>query len=154
MVLLNHRKQKELEMRWFILLWSIVLICLVFLRGEIIRAVLSFGIGVFVGFLVDCLGVGYLKQWRYPRQEFLKKEYFIIVVPAWGVFGATINLLWNWLGVTEIASFIIITVSLLLVHELPNFKTKSWEYHASMWLVCLGWFPLILVLRVLFVIFS
>lgn len=140
--------------RWVSLIVGITLFFIAFFKGELVTAFLTFVIGALSGFVIDCIGVGILKLWRYPRQEFLKIEYFGLVVPAWGVFGMLINLPLNWIPVPELLSFTVITVSLLVFYELPNIKIGSWKYRVPAWVVILCWIPLILAYRFLFLSFS
>jgi len=158
LLVLSNKNQEETDKkgmsRWISLTAGIVLFFIAFLKGELITAFLTFAIGALCGFVIDCIGVGILKLWKYPRQEFLKKEYFGIVVPAWGVFGMLINLPLNWIPMPDALSFTMITVSLLVFYELPNIRIGSWKYNVPTWIVISGWFPLILANRFLFLSFS
>lgn len=146
-------ERREIRMRWFILGSGIALLLLAYKTGETIEAVIAFCVGALLGFLIDYIGMGKLNLWSYPRQPFLSKKFFFIVIPAWGVFGMTINLLWIWFGhitVSWIVLFILITVGLLIFYEFSNLNSKSWEYRASSRLVISGWFPMVLFFRFAF----
>jgi len=138
-----------MRLRWLILIYGIVLLLIAGLREEIMDAVLAFCLGVSSGFLVDWLGIKKLEFWDYPRQPFLGLRYFAITLPDWGVIGMMINLLWNWIEASWL-SFIAVTIAIFLTHDLPNLKTKSWNYYAPLWLVVAGWLIFILLSRVLF----
>ena len=140
----------RIRFRYVALVSAIILIPLAYITGETVEAGIAFWAGVVLGFLLDCIGVGKFNFWKYPRQKFLSKEYFELVVPAWGVFGMTINLLWQWFD-TPIA-FIAITAGLIVIYELPNLISKSWEYYTNKYAVVGGWFPLILSFRAVFLI--
>jgi len=133
-------------MRWFGLACFLILLVLAWRRGELKHYAIALGMGCVVGAIFDVVGVN-LGLWSYPEQPYLSLKYWFLVVTCWGVFGATINLLldwylWkNWLGIA------IMTVFLMLVYEIPNFITDSWEYNAISPLVILGWFPLVMIYR-------
>jgi len=150
----NKGQKKRAILGLPILGLGLTLLILALTRGEIKEATLSFVIGAFSGFLLDCLGVAKLKLWIYTKQEFRSKSYFGVVIPAWGIFGMAINLIWNWVYISEIAAFFAITLGLFTLHEIPNLKTKSWKYSVSMRVVIPGWFLLILGLRAVFILFS
>lgn len=140
-------------MRWVALATAMVLFPLAYKTGETVEAVLAFFAGALSGLFLDLLGVRKLKLWNYPRQPFLSKKYFSIVVPAWGVFGMTINLLWAWFGGSTVPLMVLvmfITLGLLIVYEFPNLNSKSWEYYASFRVIIPGWFPMILFFRIAF----
>ena len=146
-------EKREIRMRWFILGSGIVLLLLAYKTGEAIEAIIAFCMGTLLGFLIDCVGIGKLNLWSYSRQPFLSKKFFFIVIPAWGVFGMTINLLWIWFShmtVSWIVLFVPITAGLLILYEFPNLNSKSWEYRASSRLVISGWFPMVLFFRFAF----
>jgi len=153
---LFNKNQKEANkrgmIRWTILALSVALFFIASLKGELNIAIITFILGAIVGFFIDCLGVAKLKLWKYTKQEFLKKEYFFIVVPAWGALGMAVNLIWNWIKIPELILFAVITLSLFSLHEIPNLKTKSWEYRIPMRLVIIGWIPLILAYRIIFLL--
>lgn len=141
-----------MRMRWFVLIGGITLFILGLFRGELWEVGISFIVGLAGGLLTDIVGVGKFKLWHYPRQPFPGRHYFLITLPAWGVFGVAVNLTWNWMGsVSLLISSAAITTGLFLFHEVPNLKTKSWVYRAPSWIIVLGWLPLILFFRVLYV---
>lgn len=116
-------------------------------------AFLSFTIGALGGFAVDYLGIRVLKLWTYPRQKFLKKEYFMLVIPGWGVFGMMVNLPLSWIQVSNEIALPMLMLSLFVFCELPNIKIGTWKYNAPIWLIALCWIPLILAFRFLFLYF-
>lgn len=161
MVLLKTviKKETEIEKKRPRLIWplsvlGVVLFCLALTKGEMKEATLSFAIGALGGFILDYVGVAKLKLWTYTNQKFLSKSFFGIIIPAWGIFDMTINLIWNWLLISEIAAFSCITLGLFTSHEIPNLKTKEWKYSVPMWLVIPGWLPLIMGFRLVFILFS
>jgi len=136
------------KIRWLMLgLWVAVLVPAV-LRGEIECVVIALIIGVFYGLVIDLIGVGVLKLWKYSSAQW-GWEYFTVTVPCWGIFSMVINLVWNWIGTPW--SFIFITLGLFAMLELPNLKTRSWTYNAPMWLVMIGWIPLVLSFRIVYI---
>jgi len=141
-------EKRTLRLRWLILICGIILLSLAWLRGEAIDALLALGLGLSGGFVLDWLGIKKLRLWDYPRQPFLGLKYFIIALPDWGVIGMTINLLWNLIEIPLLA-FIAVAVVIFLTHDLPNLLTRSWQYHAPMWLVAIGWGIFILSFRIL-----
>jgi hypothetical protein len=140
-----------MKIRWLIWMCGIVFLFIAYLRGAMIDVATAFILGSCAGFFIDWLGVKIMHLWRYPRQPFLGGKYFAIVVPAWGIFGVAVNFLWDWIGVSWLA-ILSITTALFLLHELPNLKTRSWEYSVPMWLVGCGWVPLIIFFRLIFVV--
>lgn len=135
-------------MRWFGLITAIILIPLAYMTGETVEAFIAFIAGAFLGLFIDYIGIEKLKLWRYPRQLFLSRKYFLIVIPAWGVFGMIINLFWIWFNVK--ALFMFITLGLLILYEFPNLNSKSWEYYTSSKIVIIGWFPMVILFRATF----
>ena len=135
-----------LKIRWLMLLFGIAVLFPAILREEIKYAAVAFIIGILYGLLIDLVGVKVMRLWKYTGQQ---KQYFMITVPCWGTFSMAINLVWNWIGEPWLA-FIAIIVGLFVFLELPNLKTRSWTYNAPMWLVGIGWIPLILSFRVLY----
>lgn len=155
-LVLSNKNKKEANQkgisRWISLSAGIILFFIAFLKGESFIAFLTFVISAFCGFAIDCIGIGILKLWKYPRQTFLTVEYFGIVVPAWGVFGMLINMPLNWIRVDMALAIILVTISLLTFYELPNIKIGSWKYSVPVWLVIFGWIPLTFVFRFLFLL--
>lgn len=159
MVLLKNieeksRQEKRAILRWPVFALGVTLFIFALTRGEIKEVLLSFVIGVSGGFVLDCIGVATLKLWIYTKQEFLSKSYFGVVIPAWGILGMAINLIWNWVHVSEIGIFSFITLGLFILHEIPNLKTESWKYSVPMWMVIPGWLPLVLGVRIIFLTLS
>jgi len=156
-LILSNKNQtkagKRGKFRWIILSVGIVLFSIAFLRKETMVAFLSFTIGALGGFAVDYLGIRVLKLWTYPRQKFLKKEYFMLVIPGWGVFGMMVNLPLSWIQVSNEIALPMLMLSLFVFCELPNIKIGTWKYNAPIWLIALCWIPLILAFRFLFLYF-
>ena len=142
-----------MRQRWLWLAISITLVSLSFIEGTPERALVAFAVGVVAGFLIDSIGSMKLCLWKYPRQPYLTKEYLLIVVPCWGIFGMMVNLLWDWIEVSPWVVFVVLVVGLGVFWEALNLKTKSWEYHAPKWSIVVGWFPLLLVLRIPYLAF-
>jgi len=139
-------------MRYFGLLSFIVLLIICWKKRCLKRYWLSLAVGMFVGFMIDIIGVGLLGLWDYPRQPFLSLLYFALVVTCWGVFGAQVNMVWDWLKTKDRYSLLILSPALFVVYECPNLLTGSWGYNAPAWLVFLGWFPLVALNRVTYLI--
>ncbi len=148
--------KKTFKWRWITITLGPLLFFIAFRQGEFLSACLSCAIGIIGGFLIDLIVVQKLGFYSYPKQEFLTKDYFRIVLPAWGVFGMTINLPWNWLVGTGIQfySCIMLTVALIVFYELLNFKSVSWKYYVPKWIVILGWMPMIIAFRTTFLLLS
>lgn len=151
------------KFRWLIPLWFLLILPLIaFDLMEDHKIVLSFIVGAIGGFLLDVLGHT-LGLWNYPRQPFLSRDYFMLVIPAWGVFGSQINVSWNLLReylitfpdwtLSIVFTSILLAVLLFCVYEIPNLYRKSWEYSVSLEIVAIGWIPLILYFRILYKIF-
>jgi hypothetical protein len=136
-------------MRWFALICGLLFFTTAYFQGEIKEAIVAFSIGMLCGFSIDLIGVKKFHFWNYPRQPFWGKKYFAIVVPAWGVFGLTINLFWDWLNIPWL-SFVVLTIGLFGLYELPNLKTNSWKYNTPVWLIGIGWWAQILYFRIIF----
>lgn len=107
---------------------------------------ISLAVGCVIGFAYDGVGIS-LGLWDFPRQPFMSAEYWLIVVPCWGVFGATINMVNDWYLGNAWYSIAVMTILFIIVYEVPNRATGSWEYQASAPIVILGWFPLVLTYR-------
>lgn len=145
----TRRKERQMiQIRWIMLVLGIAVLLPAIFRGEIRYAIISFVIGMICGLLIDLVGVNLMHLWEYSGS---KVVYYMITVPCWGIFGMSINLLWNWIKLPWLA-FIVITVGLFLLMEAPNLQTRSWIYHAPTWLVIIGWIPLILSFRILYVV--
>ena len=136
-----------MKIRWPMLLCGIIFLFLAYWQKELTLAIVSFLVGMTVGFSLDLVGVKKLGLWNYPRQSFMGKHYFGIVVPAWGIFGMSLNLILNWF----VMSWTVIAIIFLVLYELSNLRTRSWQYHTPHWLVVIGWFPLVLVFRTAFI---
>lgn len=133
-------------MRWFGLACFIILLVLAWRRKELKNYAFSLIVGCLVGLTIDSIGIR-AGMWYFPRQPFLSLEYILIVIPCWGVFGATINMVDDWYLKKSHFDILIIWVSVMALYELPNLLSGSWEYTANPMIVTLGWLPLILVYR-------
>lgn len=131
------------------LAFGVILFSLSYRRGDFSNAIFAFIIGMAGGLAIDYFGVRVFRFWEYTRQPFLSVNYFCLIVTSWGVFAMTINLLWGWIA-DPILVVIFLFIGQMLVYEAINFKTKSWAYYAPMWLVFVGWFPLVLTFRAIF----
>jgi len=136
------------KIRWFMLFLGIAVLILAIFLGETQYAIVAFLIGLPYGLLVDFVGVR-LRLWKYGGSKWV---YFMITVPCWGVFSMTINLLWDWIKNPWLA-FPIIAIGLFTYMELPNLKTKSWTYSVPLWFVAIGWIPLVLSFRGIYILF-
>lgn len=101
--------------------------------------------GMVGGLIVDSIGVnaGY---YYFPRQPLYSLNYWLIVIPAWGVFGLTLNILWNQVSRAKfVRGTLITTPALFLWYEGTNLVTNSWVYTVPLWVVVMGWIPLVYV---------
>ena len=148
--------KRTFKWRWITITLGPLLFLIAYQQGEFLNAFVSCIVGIIGGFLIDLIGVQKLGFYSYPRQKFLTRDYFSIVSPAWGVFGMTINMPWNWLVGTGIQfySYIILTAVLMVFYELLNFKSVSWRYYVPKWIVILGWIPMIIAFRTTFLLLS
>jgi hypothetical protein len=150
----------KFKFRWLIPIWIVTIFFLKNLIDPIV-IIYPFLVGMLGGFLLDIIGHR-LNLWQYPRQPFLSRDYFLLVIPAWGVFGSQINVIWNlarkyfitceWPQAVTLTTFIV-HFPLYSLYELPNLYRKSWKYSISMRGVIVGWIPLILYFRALYKIF-
>ena len=138
-------------MRWFGLACFLILLFMAWRRGYLRNYAISLIAGCVVGFTIDYAGVS-LNLWNFPRQPFLSWQYFAIVVPCWGIFGATINMVNDWHMRKGWISILILSVVVMAIYEVPNLLTESWLYSASTVIVLLGWFPLIFLFRLSFLV--
>lgn len=140
-------------MRWFGLVCFVILLIMAWRRKNLRNYAIALGVGCIVGLTIDYFGIT-LGLWEFPRQSFLSWQYFLIVIPCWGVFGATINMLNDWYMKKRWLSIFLSSLLVMGLYELPNLITGSWSYTASAIIICVGWYPLIIVYRLsyLFVI--
>ena len=136
-------------MRWFGLACFLILLFMAWRKGELRNYAIALIAGCVVGFVIDYVGIS-LRLWEFPRQPFLSWQYFAIVVPCWGVFGATINMVNDWHMRKGWVSIFILAVAVMAVYEIPNILTESWGYTVSTTLIILGWFPMIVLFRLSF----
>ena len=156
------------KFRWIMFSLGILFFILASLRGVASDAITAFILGLFLGFVIDYFGTLF-NLWTYARGSFKKREYFVIVIPIWGIFSMILNMLWempilwNWLlylisewYLIAMVKVVIITLILFCLHELSNLKTRSWSYGEgiSNWIITIGWFPLILGFRYIYVVLS
>lgn len=132
--------------RWVSLAIAIAIAPYILMAGSVLESLFMFGTGMILALIIDFTGIWLLKLWVYPRQRFLSREYFGIVLPAWGVFGVATNIIWPYCG-TGFQALTISTVLLFLVYEIPNIRTLSWCYSVPLPIVFAGWFPLVAVYR-------
>ncbi len=138
-----------IKQRWIGLLCAIGLFCLAYWKVELKEAGIAFTVGAFAGIFVDFIGIKVVRYWTYTRHPFPSVNYFAIVIPCWGIFGALVNLLWNRMGgLQSWLIFLILTTALLIFWEMLNLLTRTWKYNTPIWLVMIGWFPLVFLIRV------
>ncbi len=137
------------RIRWFMLVLGIAMLVLAILRQDLWCAVVAFVLGLIYGPMIDLIGSKIMKLWKYNGG--FGPGYFLITVPCWGVFSMTINLLWDWIRSPWLAFLMLICLFTYL--ELPNLKTKSWAYSVPLWLVAIGWIPLVLSFRGIYIFF-
>jgi len=131
--------------RWIMMALAIAMLPVVIVKSLFYESLIMFVEAVGIALVIDMIAMKG-KIWYYPRQKFLSKEYFGIVLPAWGIFGISINLIWPYLG-GGLYSLAIIALSMFVFYEIPNIKTGSWHYKYSLPIVFLGWFPLVATFR-------
>ena len=137
------------KIRWFMLVLGMGMLIPTILRQELWCAIIAFVLGLPCGLMIDFIGSKILKLWDYNGGFAL--GYFLITLPCWGIFSMTVNLLWNW--IRKPWAFIIIAIVLFGYLELPNLETKSWSYSVPLWFVAIGWFPLVLGFRIVYILF-
>jgi hypothetical protein len=103
------------------------------------------------GLLIDFVGINLMHFWEYPDRS--KLVYFAITLPCWGIFSMAVNLIWNWIKPPWLAS-VVVTTGLFLLLEIPNLLTRSWVYYVPMWFVIIGWVPLILSFRIIYLVIA
>lgn len=102
-----------------------------------------FAEGMVGGLIIDSIGVnaGY---YGFPRQPLYSLNYWLIVIPCWGIFGMLINCLWDWFGKEKfIRSMVVTFIPLFCFYEGTNLITGSWVYHAPLIAIVSGWIPLV-----------
>jgi len=110
-----------------------------------VKYIIPFLEGMIGGLVVDSIGVnaGY---YYFPRQPLYSMNYFLLVIPCWGLFGLLVNYLWKWVGRDKIwRSIMVTTLPLFAFYEGSNLITHSWVYTVNFYWVVLGWMPLVLV---------
>src|SRR3989344_5447902 len=132
-----------IEMKWVGLIMLIVTIWLAIKSNQLKDALVSFIVGSLYGFSLDVVVGSYMGTWSYvhPIWSF---RYFLLVVPGWGIFGMTINIIWNIMKNKPWMVLLNITAGLIVLLEGVNFLTKTWTYYVPLWIMVIGWFPLVL----------
>ena len=118
-------------------------------RGDMKHALIAFSVGLTYGLLIDFVGVQLIPLWKYGGPRWV---YIMITVPCWGSFSMAINLPWDWIKNSWLA-FPIVAIGLFTYLELPNLKTRSWTYSVPLWFVAIGWIPLVLSFRGIYILF-
>lgn len=135
--------------RWIAMVIFFVLVFIIakFTKGTYKEKLKKYGImfieGMVGGIIVDSIGVnaGYYYFTRQPLYSF---DYYMIVLPCWGVFGLLVNIFWTWIGKGKFLRATIATTLLLFVfYEASNLYTGSWVYTVPFGWVIVGWTPLI-----------
>jgi hypothetical protein len=134
--------------RWIVLIVAIAMLPFIIAKSLFNDAIIMFTVSIGIALPIDIVAMK-TGLWNYPRQKFFSKEYFCIVLPAWGIFGVSINLLWPYCG-GGVTSLVILTIAMFIFYEIPNIKTISWRYRYSLPLVFIGWFPLVALFRLSF----
>ena len=153
--------------RWIqlALLVSLISWLIIWIPQDLSKAAVVFPIFCVMGVAIDWLGITKFHLWDYPRQPFRGVAYYILVASSWGLLSVTVNQFWNWLhnwlvisvgllpgsySVEKILALLIVYLVFVGGTELPNLKTKTWIYNASWGMVLTGWFPLIGVIRLIY----
>jgi len=146
--------ERAFKWRWLTIALGPTLFLFACWRGEFLNACLSCAVGVIYGFFIDIVGGKLLNFYRYPRIEFLSKDYFKLLPPAWGLFGMMVNLPWNWFAGEGIQLYFLapFTVLFITLYELPNYKAVSWQYNIAKWVVILGWIFMMIIFRITFLL--
>lgn len=131
--------------RWIMMALAIVMLPVIIAKSLFYESFVMFVAAIGLALVIDMAAIKG-KIWYYPRQKFLSIEYFGIVLPAWGIFGISINLIWPYLG-GGLYSLAIIAISMFIFYEIPNIKTRSWYYKYPLPIVFIGWFPLVATFR-------
>jgi len=128
-------------MRWIALAAFVIL--LILSRKDLKHLGIVFIEGMVGGLIIDTIGVN-LGYYTFPRQALYSLNYFAIVVPCWGVFGALIDYFWRTLGKEKfLRASTIVTPFLFASYEGLNLLTGSWVYHLPWGVVAPCWLPLI-----------
>jgi hypothetical protein len=137
--------------RWISLITFVILILIITIKGQgtwkekIKKYGIAFVEGMVGGIIIDSIGInaGY---YYFPRQPIYSFEYYSIVLPCWGLFGLLINYLWESIGQNKFGKGLAVTLfPMFLFYEGYNLYTGSWVYTTPIFVVGLGWIPLILV---------
>lgn len=137
-----------LSSRWLSLIAFVIIVALVTIwdkssvKYKIQRYGMMFSEGMVGGFIVDIVGInaGY---YYFPRQPFMSLDYWIIVIPCWGVFGLFLNYLWRVVAKDRFIKGTLFTLPTLIAwYEGTNLYTHSWVYTVPFYWVVLGWIPL------------
>ena len=137
--------------RWLSLIVLMVIIGIIVIldkhswRDKLKHYGMTFLEGMVGGLIIDSIGVnaGY---YYFPRQPLYSPEYWLIVIPCWGVFGLALNFLWSWVAKGRFIRGSLITIPVLFAfYEGTNLLTDSWVYTTPFWVIALGWIPLVYV---------
>ncbi len=100
--------------------------------------------GMVGGLIIDSIGVN-LGYYYFPRQPLYSLNYWLIVIPCWGVFGLLVNYLWERIGEEKFIKGLSVTLlPLFAFYEGSNLITGSWVYTVPFSVVLAGWTPLVL----------
>lgn len=113
-----------------------ILTCLIisFFTKDFSFILFGIGAGALGGLCVEYTGVRIVKLWSYaggglPARHLLR---------GWGETGAVAIIAVLWIPYPAIALFVGLLFP-LLVFELPNIRTRGWNYYAPNWFVVTGW---------------
>ncbi len=100
--------------------------------------------GMVGGLIIDSIGIN-LGFYYFPRQPLYSLNYWLIVIPCWGVFGLLANYLWERIGEEKFIKGLSVTlIPLFAFYEGSNILTGSWVYTVPFYAVLAGWTPLVL----------
>lgn len=105
---------------------------------------ITFFEGMLGGLIIDAIGLN-CGLYYFPREPAYSLQYWLIIIPCWGAFGATAYWVWERIGNETFVKGVSITVvALFCLYEGLNLLTGSWVYTVPFYFVVLGWTPLIL----------
>lgn len=112
------------------------------LRNKLKYYGMMFVEGMVGGLIIDSIGVN-AGFYSFPRQPIYSLDYWLIVIPCWGIFGMLLNCLWDWFGQDKfLRSMAVSIIPLFIFYEGTNFITHSWIYTSPFSVVVAGWIPL------------
>lgn len=123
-------------MRKHRIIYGGILVCLIisFFTKDSGFILLGIGAGAIGGLCVEYTGVKIVKLWGYAGGGLP----IWAILRGWGETGAMTVVAALWIPHPIIALFAGLLFP-LLAFELPNIRTKGWNYHAPSWLVVVGW---------------